>query len=138
MIDPHNRVVLISGANRGIGRAIAICLHNKGYTVSAGARDVDALTESLGHLDNDRLLLTRYDASDRQTQNNWVDKTQERFGRIDALVNNAGTGNSFRIDSGDESELDALWANACLHAVTKRGRTRPHCQHRFALGQTGA
>ena len=134
MIDPHNRVVLISGANRGIGRAIAICLHSKGYTISAGARDVDALTESLGHLDNERLLLATYDASDRQTQNNWVSKTQERFGRIDALVNNAGTGNTFRIDSGDESELDKLWAinvkgplfltRACLPLLKDSGQGR--------------
>jgi len=132
MIDPHNRVVLISGANRGIGRAIAICLYNKGYTVSAGARDVDALIESLGHLDNDRLLLARYDACDRQTQNNWVNKTQQRFGRIDALVNNAGTSNTFKIDSGDESELDALWAinvkgplfltRACLPLLKESGQ----------------
>lgn len=134
MIDPHNRVVLVSGANRGIGRAIAICLHKKGYSVSAGARNVDALTESLGHLDNERLLLARYDAADRQTQTNWVSKTQERFGRIDALVNNAGTGNTFRIDSGDESELDALWAinvkgplfltRACLPLLKEAGQGR--------------
>jgi len=134
VIDPHNRVVLVSGANRGIGRAIAICLHKKGYTVSAGARDVDALTESLGHLDNERLLLARYDAADRQTQTNWVSKTQERFGRIDALVNNAGTGNTFRIDSGDESELDELWAinvkgplfltRACLPLLKEAGQGR--------------
>jgi len=134
MIDPKNRVVLVSGANRGIGRAIATCLHNKGYTVSAGARDIDALTESLAHLDNDRLLLARYDASDRQSQNSWVSKTQERFGRIDALVNNAGTGNTFRIDSGDESELDALWAinvkgplfltRACLPLLKEAGQGR--------------
>jgi len=134
VIDPHNRVVLVSGANRGIGRAIAICLHKKGYSVSAGARNVDALTESLGHLDNERLLLARYDAADRQTQTNWVSKTQERFGRIDALVNNAGTGNTFRIDSGDESELDALWAinvkgplfltRACLPLLKEAGQGR--------------
>jgi len=134
MIDPKNRVVLVSGANRGIGRAIAVCLHNKGYTISAGARDIDALTESLAHLDNDRLLLARYDAADRQTQTNWVSKTQERFGRIDALVNNAGTGNTFRIDSGDESELDELWAinvkgplfltRACLPLLKEAGQGR--------------
>ena len=134
MIDPQNRVVLVSGANRGIGRAIAICLHNKGYTISAGARDVDALREALAHVGDERLLLARYDASDRQTQDQWVEKTLERFGRIDALVNNAGTGNQFRIDAGDESELDALWATnvkgplfltrACLPALKASGQGR--------------
>lgn len=134
MIDPQNRVVLVSGANRGIGRAIAICLHDKGYTISAGARDVDALSNALAHLGDERLLLARYDASDRQSQDHWVEKTLERFGRIDALVNNAGTGNTFRIDAGDESELDALWAinvkgplfltRACLPSLKASGQGR--------------
>lgn len=134
MINPQHRVVLVSGANRGIGKAIATCLHDKGYTVSAGARDVNALSESLGHLDNKRLLLARYDAVDRKSQDNWVAETMERFGRIDALVNNAGTGNTFRIDVGDESELDDLWAinvkgplfltRACLPALKASGQGR--------------
>ena len=127
MIDPHNRVVLITGANRGIGLATAMCLHDKGYTVSAGARDVDALNKALVSFGNERVLMSHYDASDRQSQDSWVSKTLERFGRIDALVNNAGTSNTFRIDEGEESELDALWAinvkgplfltRACLPAL---------------------
>ncbi len=134
MIDPQNRVVLVSGANRGIGHAIAVCLHDKGYTISAGARDVDALGGALAHLGDERLLLAHYDASDRQSQDQWVENTLERFGRIDALVNNAGTGNTFRIDEGDESELDALWAinvkgplfltRACLPALKATGQGR--------------
>ena len=134
MIDPHNRVVLITGANRGIGLATAICLHKKGYTVSAGARDIAALSDALAPLDNERMLISNYDASDRQSQDRWVNKTLERFGRIDALVNNAGTSNTFRIDEGEESELDALWAinvkgplfltRACLPALraSRHGR----------------
>ncbi len=134
MIDPQDRVVLISGANRGIGLAIATCLHQKGYTVSAGARDIEALREALSHLDEKRLLFARYDAGDRQTQTDWVASTIARFGRIDALVNNAGTSNTFRIDDGEESELDALWeinvkgplflTRACLPALKASGQGR--------------
>lgn len=134
MIDPKDRVVLVSGANRGIGLAIAACLHAKGYTVSAGARDTEALSQALAHLDDDRLLLARYDAADRQSQTDWVNNTLARFGRIDGLVNNAGTSNTFRIDEGDESELDALWeinvkgplflTRACLPALRASGQGR--------------
>jgi len=47
MIGSSGRIVMISGASRGIGRAIALSLHAKGYTISAGARDVKALKHSL-------------------------------------------------------------------------------------------
>jgi len=109
MIDPDGRVVMISGASRGIGRAVALALHAKGYTISAGARDPDALAEALGPLAGDRLLCTRYVAAERSTHAAWTSATVERFGRLDALVNNAGTTNRFSIESGDEAELDALW-----------------------------
>ncbi len=39
MIDPKGRVVLVSGANRGIGRAVAEALYGDGYSVSLSARD---------------------------------------------------------------------------------------------------
>ena len=126
--------MLVSGANRGIGLAIATCLHQKGYTVSAGARNTQALRVALSHLDEKSLLLARYDAADRQTQTDWVASTLARFGRIDALINNAGTSNTFRIDDGDESELDALWeinvkgplflTRACLPALKASGQGR--------------
>lgn len=134
MIDPQGRVVMITGANRGIGLAIALCLYKKGYTISAAARDKNALTDAITGLDDERVLLSTYHATDRATHNDWVSATLERFGRIDALVNNAGTTNSFGIDDGDESELDALWATnvkgplfltrACLPALKASGQGR--------------
>lgn len=39
----------------------------------------------------------------------WLETTLQSFGRLDALVNNAGTSNSFSIEAGDEADLDALW-----------------------------
>ncbi len=106
MIDPDGRVILVSGANRGIGRAIAQSLHAKGYTISAGARDPGKLADLAG----DRVMTHRYDAADRATDTAWVEATMARFGRIDGLVNNAGTSNTFSIEAGDEADLDALLA----------------------------
>lgn len=108
MIDPAGRVVMVSGANRGIGHAVALALHAKGYTVSAGGRDMDALGERLAGIAGERLLCARFDAEDRPTYAAWVDATVERFGRLDALVNNAGTSTAFSIEEGDEADLDRL------------------------------
>lgn len=109
MLDPTGRVVMVSGANRGIGLAIARTLHDKGYRVSVGARDGAALETAFADRAGDRLLIARYDAGDRQTHADWVAATLARFGRLDALVNNAGTSNRFSIETGDEADLDALW-----------------------------
>ncbi|KJS08833.1 MAG: short-chain dehydrogenase [Hoeflea sp. BRH_c9] len=134
MIDPKGRVVMISGASRGIGMAIAKTLHAKGYVISAGARDVDALQAALSLLAGERLICARYDAVDRNSHTDWLAATLDRFGRLDALVNNAGASNSFSIEAGDEADLDLLWAinvkgplfltRACLPHLRESGSGR--------------
>lgn len=109
MIEPTGRVVMISGGSRGIGLAIAQVLHAKGYSVSVGARNVGALERALGDQAGSRLLCARYEASDRASHEAWLAATLEKFGRLDALVNNAGTSNTFSIEAGEEADLDALW-----------------------------
>ncbi len=109
MLDPKGRVVMVTGANRGIGRAVAETLHAKGYTVSAGARDVVALGKALSDMEGERLFCGHYDAQDRSANAAWVKETVARFRRLDGLVNNAGTSNTFSIEEGEEAELDALW-----------------------------
>ena len=108
MLDPTDRVVLISGANRGIGAAIARRLAASGCHLSLGVRDPSTVAETFGP-ETDTLRHFRYDASDRSTFAAWVDGTLSAFGQIDALINNAGTTNRFSIETGDEADLDALW-----------------------------
>ena len=51
MLDSTDRTIMISGANRGLGNAIAKRLHADGYNVSVGGRDIDALTASMDDCD---------------------------------------------------------------------------------------
>jgi len=51
MLPAAGRVVMVSGASGGIGNAIAQCLHNKGYSVSLGARNVDKIGPWIGEGD---------------------------------------------------------------------------------------
>lgn len=110
MLDPEGRVVMVSGASRGIGRAIAERLHEKGYSVSLGARRPNVLAAEMLEFGGGRLLCSRYDAEDRNSHRQWVDDTLERFGRIDGLVNNAGVAGHFTIEEGEEAEFDRIFA----------------------------
>jgi NAD(P)-dependent dehydrogenase (short-subunit alcohol dehydrogenase family) len=129
----EGRVVLVSGANRGIGLAIAQELSRNGYRLSLGARDPAALTAALGG-ENDRLHVARFDAFDRPTAAAWVAAAAARFGRIDGLVNNAGSGEHVTLMDDDEDALDRLWAvnvkaplrltRLCLPHLEATGRGR--------------
>lgn len=110
MIAPEGRVIMVSGANRGIGRAIAERLHDAGYTLSLGVRDPDSLTDMTHGWSPDRLLHHRYDAEDKDTHRTWVDDTVSRFGRIDGLVNNAGMVVRVTVEIDRDEDLDRMWA----------------------------
>jgi len=84
MIDPAGRVIMVSGANRGIGRAIALRLLRSGFQVSAGVRDPEQAPN------DPNLRAFSYDANHIDQAQKWVDQTLATFGRIDGLVNAAG------------------------------------------------
>ena len=110
MISPEDRVILISGANRGIGRAIAQALYDAGYTLSLGARDQASLDDVTSGWDRERVITERYDAEEQATHGHWVSATAARFGRIDGLVNNAGMVVRVTVEDEKDTELDRMWA----------------------------
>lgn len=95
------RTAIITGASRGIGRAIAELLAAEGASVTLVARSTDALadvfaaiTRSGGHA-----LVLAADVTEDDAASRIVDRTVAEFGRVDILVNNAG-GNSFMVPLG--------------------------------------
>ena len=110
MLDTTGRTIMISGANRGLGNAIARRLHADGFTISVGARDVDALGAAMGGCEGDRLLCHQYDALHAGSDGAWLDATIERFGRLDGVVNNAGIMDIAPLDELTEESLDEMLA----------------------------
>ena len=108
-LPPDGRVVLISGANRGIGRAVAQTLYATGFRLSLGARRTASLEALAGAMDADRVLCQEFDARQPSAADRWVETTVERFGRLDGIVNNAGVVHSFSVEDDDESLLDEMW-----------------------------
>ena len=87
-----NNVAMISGASRGIGRAIALGLAAEGCRLSLCARGREQLEataqESRGA--GVEVLATALDVSQEAEARRWVEATQQHFGGIDILVNNVG------------------------------------------------
>jgi len=91
------KVVVITGASRGIGRACAIGFAGLGYQTVLIARDKQKLEEVANEIQNSpefknspEPLLWFFDIAEKEKINSVINAVVEKFGRIDVLVNNAG------------------------------------------------
>ncbi len=109
-ISAEGRVVMLSGANRGMGAAIATRLAADGYRLSLGARRLDALAAVAPDIGPDRVQLNYHEATDLDSARDWVQATVEHFGGIDVLVNNAGVVDRTGLESMEEAVLEEMWA----------------------------
>lgn len=103
MLNVDNRVVMVSGASRGIGHAVVERLLKSGFRVSAGMRDPSPLDAT------DRLMTFRYNAEDPACAMSWVAATAKRWDAVDALVNAAGINPRVRVSDDGEKALDDMW-----------------------------
>jgi short-subunit dehydrogenase len=89
-----NRAAIVTGASRGIGRALAETLANEGYDLTITARKPDTLEEAAQHLRGmgSSVELIAGNLTDEATIQEVVRTHKDRFGRLDVLVNNAGLG----------------------------------------------
>jgi NAD(P)-dependent dehydrogenase (short-subunit alcohol dehydrogenase family) len=102
------KVALVTGAARGIGRACALALAQAGADVVLGLRDANASSELpsiIEHLGR-RALPVQMDVTRREQIENAVRRTEQIFGRIDVLVNNAGLGPPNPAEAVTEADFD--------------------------------
>lgn len=88
--DLKDRVVFITGASSGIGRACAVAYHRAGARVAAAARSADKLETLASQLGDDRIVAVPMDVTVAADRDDALRVARERFGAIDVLVNNAG------------------------------------------------
>ena len=86
------KVAMVTGASRGLGRAMAHALADEGVHVSVCARTRDALNQAVAALTKAGSAIGFVgDVTKPDDAQRWVDETVKKFGGIDVLVNNAGT-----------------------------------------------
>ncbi|MEW9856716.1 SDR family NAD(P)-dependent oxidoreductase [Novosphingobium sp. M1R2S20] len=101
------KVAIITGAGSGIGLATAKLLHADGFAIVGVGRSKDKLATLEAEIGNpDHVLSISADVTDPAAPKRIVQQALDRFGRIDALVNNAGVGSPKPLDETDDETLD--------------------------------
>jgi len=85
----NNKIIIVTGASRGIGRAIAITLAQEGYTVIANYNKSKQMAEELKEK-CPNIDIFQADVSKREEVKSLVNYTLRKYGKIDVLINNAG------------------------------------------------
>ena len=99
-------VVLVTGAAQGIGRAIAERFLKDGFSLVA----VDRNREGLRSLEGKNVAAAELDVTAPDAPARAIGLAQEKFGRLDCLINNAGIGNSKPVHLTSDEELDRFVA----------------------------
>jgi len=92
MSGKDGKVLLITGASTGIGAATARLAARQGYKLALCARSEDKLAALVDEIGESQTIAQRVDVIDYEDQQRMVASVIERFGRIDAVFANAGTG----------------------------------------------
>ena len=108
MMNRDNPVWFITGCSTGFGRELAKLVLARGWRAVVTGRDASKVADiAAGH--DDRALILPLDVTRRAQIDEVVAQAKQRFGRIDALVNNAGYGYLAAIEEGEDDAVRAMF-----------------------------
>jgi 3-oxoacyl-[acyl-carrier protein] reductase len=119
----HQKVAIVTGASRGIGKGIGLALAQEGCNLSICARNAEALQQAAEEMraHNVTVLPLALDVSRADHVSQLVDQTLAHFGRIDVLINNAGGNRRGEFEATtDQDWQDIIELNVMAHARTSR------------------
>jgi 2-deoxy-D-gluconate 3-dehydrogenase len=110
--DLTGQTALVTGAARGLGRAIALSLAEAGADVALGLRDLSSADDLVAEITalGRRALPLAMDVMDLSQSRAAIDASVAEFGSLDILVNNAGGGIGGAAIDVTEDDFDAVWA----------------------------
>ena len=125
------KVAIVTGGSEGIGRAAATSLAREGARVAICARRLDVLeraAEEIRESTGGEVVAVRCDVSDEAQVGELVAQVVERWGRVDVLVNNAGTSAARRFEEVDDETWDADIGLKVYGAIYCTRAALPHMQ----------
>ncbi len=109
-IDFENKVVLVTGGSRGIGKAAAVMFAEEGATVIVHyQKNENAAQETLNLLGDGNHIISKADVSDPDEVEKLINDSIGLFGKIDILVNNAGVAEEFDIMELSYDQWQTTW-----------------------------
>jgi len=107
----EGKVTIVTGASRGIGRAITLALAKNGAHIAAVARSVDLLKQLSQEIENEGgvALPLAIDVTVESEVKSMVDQVKKTFGRVDILVNNAGVLFTGPLPTFREQNIDSVF-----------------------------
>ena len=126
------KVAMLTGASRGLGRAMASALAAEGVKLSLCARGADALNSFAAELKGDghEVIAHPADVADNAAMEAWRDATVKAFGGIDILINNAGGARLGALAELDDSGWQAAFELNFFSAVRLARLCAPTIAHR--------
>ncbi len=124
MMRLEGKVSIITGASSGIGREVALAYAREGAKVVVGARRMEKLQE-LEEMAKDlpgEIYAVQLDVGVNEDIENIVDKTMEKYGRVDILINNAGILDSYKSPIAITDELWEQMFKINVDSVMKASR----------------
>lgn len=128
----RNKVAMITGASRGLGRAMAEALGAEGARLAICARGAEALAKAASELraDGYEVDSEAIDVADPAAAERWVQGVAKRVGGVDILVNNAGGARMGALADLDEAAWQAAFQLNFFSAVRLARMCVPHIERR--------
>ena len=108
------RTIIITGANRGIGKSIALKLLEDGHRLSLGIRSTELIKGT--KLDpsihgKNKIMINYYDALNEKSIDLWLNKTRENFGNINTIIHCAGIFKKTKLifSNNETKDIEELW-----------------------------
>jgi len=110
-VNLNGQIALVTGAGRGIGRAISLSLAGAGATVALVSRTIVQLDNVRREIEakGGKAVSLRADITREEDVAGLFREMKDRFGRVDILVNNAGVGKFISVKAMDVGDFDAMW-----------------------------
>lgn len=120
----EGRVIAVTGAGSGIGRALALGLAKRGVQVALCDKDAAGLGETSRMLGNYPHSHAAFDVTDEAALQGWIDGAAAEFGKLDGIINNAGLSVVAPFADTPKADFDRVMAvnfdavvNGCRHAL---------------------